>query len=170
MLVKGRSARQDKTIENMKLQSKLLLSLSLVLVSIFAVVEYIGYQQTRRQLIEELRKDAIGVRDILISIRQVYQQQFLASDIPLTNKTVGFLPAHSMSRISRDFLDRNDSGLIFRNVSDKPRNPDNQADRVELEAMAYFRANRNENERLVLQRNELGESFYHYSSLKFHHF
>lgn len=148
----------------MKLRSKLLLSLGVVLISTFTVVEYFGYQHTRAQLVEDLRKDAIHVRDILVAIRNVYQQQFLASGIPLNKKTVGFLPAHSMSRISRDFLDRNDSGLVFKNVSDDPRNPDNQADEIELKAMAFFRENRDENERLILYKDEEGRSFYHYSS------
>jgi PAS domain S-box-containing protein len=54
---------------------------------------------------------------------------------------VGFLPAHSFSRISKDFANWNDSGVMFNNVSDQPRNPGNQADSEEVAAMAWFRQN-----------------------------
>ncbi|MCU7815794.1 MAG: DUF3365 domain-containing protein [Candidatus Thiodiazotropha sp. (ex Rostrolucina anterorostrata)] len=109
----------------MNLQSQFLLSFSLVLVTIFSVVEFFSYHQTRSQMLAELRLDALKIRDVLVAVREVYQYQFLDSGLPLTKKTVGFLPAHSMNRISKKFQDINKSGLVFNNVSDRPRNSEN---------------------------------------------
>ena len=133
----------------MKLQSKLLLSFGLVLITSVILVEILGYQQTREHLLAELRQNALDIRGILMATRRVYHHQFINSGLPLNEKTLGFLPAHAMSRISDDFLNWSNSNLTFNNVSDRPRNPNNQADEIELEAMAYFRINPKEKERLV---------------------
>ncbi len=98
-----------------------------------------------------------------MATRRVYHQQFLASDIPLTDKTLGFLPAHAMSRISKDFSNWSDSGMIFNNVSDNPRNPDNAADEVELQTMDYFRKNPEQENRMQLISTDNGDNYYHYT-------
>ncbi len=148
----------------MKLQSKLLLAFGSVLIATFTLVEIIGYQQTREQMLANLRQDALEIRGVLMATRRIYHHQFIDSGLPLNKKTLGFLPAHAMNRISNDFLNWSDSGLSFNNVSDRPRNPDNQADEIELEAMAWFRANPKEKERLTPFKNSQGQSFFHFSS------
>lgn len=101
----------------------------------------ISYRKLAAELRKETEIDARAVYGYMMATRRVYQQLFVASGLPVNDRTVGFLPAHSFSRISRDFANWNDSGIIFNNVSDRPRNPGNQADRFELEDMAWFRAN-----------------------------
>lgn len=107
---------------------------------------------THRRLDAELRAEAeYGARTVygvMMATRRIYQQQFIDSGLPLDSRTVGFLPAHSFSRIARDFANWSDSGTIFNNVSDRPRNPRNQADRDELAAMRWFRENPRAVERL----------------------
>ncbi len=98
-----------------------------------------------------------------MALRNVYQKQFIKHDIPITKKTLGFLPAHSISRISKDFRNWVGTGLSFNNVSDVPRNPGNMADSLELEAMAHFRNRPDEKERLVPFTSPDGEPFYHFS-------
>ncbi|RLJ22346.1 histidine kinase [bacterium endosymbiont of Escarpia laminata] len=148
----------------MKLQSKLLLAFGSVLIAAFTLVEIIGYRQTHEQMLENLRQDALEIRGVLMATRRIYHHQFIDSGLPLNKKTLGFLPAHAMNRISNDFLNWSDSGLSFNNVSDRPRNPDNQADEIEREAMAWFRANPKERERLVPFKNSQGQSYFHFSS------
>ncbi|HEA26680.1 MAG TPA: DUF3365 domain-containing protein, partial [Ectothiorhodospiraceae bacterium] len=148
----------------MKLQSKLLISFGLVLVIAFSLVEIIGYQNTRDNVLADLRQDAREIRGILMATRRVYNHQFVDSGLPLNKKTLGFLPAHTLSRISDDFKSWSDSGLSFNNVSDRPRNPDNRTDAIELEALDYFRANPKEKERLVPFNNAQGKPFYHFST------
>lgn len=147
-----------------KLQSKLLLLFGTVLITAFALIEIIGYQQTRERLLAELRNYAFEIRGVMMATRTVYQHQFVDSGLPLDDNTVGFLPAHAMSRISDEFHKWSSSGLSFNNVSDRPRNPNNQADAVELEAIDYFRANPEEIERMVLFKNDQNRPYYHLSS------
>lgn len=148
----------------MKLQAKLLLFFGSVLLTTFALVEIIGYQQTRDQMLEELRNNANEIRAIMMATRRVYLRQFISSGLPLNEKTLGFLPAHTMNTISNDFLSWSESGLTFNNVSDRPRNPVNQADELELKAMEYFRANPEKKERMVSFENVSGQSYYHFSA------
>ncbi|MCP4128703.1 MAG: DUF3365 domain-containing protein [Gammaproteobacteria bacterium] len=149
----------------MKLQSKLLLSLGSALLAIFALVEIVGYQQTRENMLAELRKDALEIRGILMATRRIYHHQFIDSDLPLNKKTLGFLPAYALRRISDDFKKNwSNSGLSFNNVSDRPRNQKNMADKIELEAMDYFHNNPKAKERLVPFDNAQNQPYYHFST------
>ncbi len=125
----------------MHLQSKLLLAISIVLVSIFLAIGVINYQAAQRGAEAELQEQAEKVRNVLMSMRRIYHRQFIDSGIELTEDTVGFLPAHAMNRISADYPNWDSSGFRFNNVSDKPRNPKQKADENEREVMEYFRAN-----------------------------
>jgi len=125
----------------MKLKLKIWLLLGMVLSIVLAVDLTVSYQKLKRETRSEIEYDAKTVFGFMMATRRVYQQQFIASGLPVNEKTIGFLPAHSFSRISKDFANWNKSGIIFNNVSDVPRNPGNQADRFELAAMAWFRAN-----------------------------
>ena len=129
---------------------------------IFADI-YIGYLEIESSIQTELRRDAENIRAVLMSTRRVYQMQFINSGLPLNEKTVGFLPAHAISRISADFPNWNNSGLKFNNVSDRPRNPSNEANAFEHEALAWFRARPSEKNRLVEISDE-GTYYYHYAS------
>ena len=87
----------------MKLLTKLILILVFVFLITFSSIEYIRYLSIKDEVVSDLRREARNVRDILMATRRIYHKQFLDSGIPLTDKTLGFLPAHSLSRISNDF-------------------------------------------------------------------
>ena len=125
----------------MKLKTRIWLSLGALMALLLSVDLAISYQKLSSELLAESEFDARTVYGFMMAVRRVYQQQFIDSEIPLNSKTIGFLPAHSLSRISRDFANWNDNGIIFNNVSDRPRNPGNQADRFELAAIEWFRTN-----------------------------
>ena len=125
----------------MKLKLKIWLLLGMVLSIVLAVDLGVSYRNLKAETRAELESDAKTVYGFMMATRRIYQQQFVASGLPVDEKTIGFLPAHSFSRISKDFANWNKSGIVFNNVSDVPRNPGNQADRFELAAMAWFRAN-----------------------------
>ncbi len=125
----------------MKLKTRIWLLLGALLSVVLAVDLVYSYRKLEAETRHELEYDAKTVYGFMMATRRIYQQQFIASGLPVNDATIGFLPAHSFSRISRDFANWNQSGIIFNNVSDQPRNPGNQADRFELEAMAWFRAN-----------------------------
>ncbi len=148
----------------MKLQYKIWLATLAVVVLIVMADVVIGRRLIEQAIHAELQRDARDVRGLLMATRRVYHLQFLASGLPVTDKTVGFLPAHALSRISGDFPNWSDSGLYFNNFSDTPRNPANLADADELTAIAYFRANPEETERLVEIAGPQGETQLHYAA------
>ncbi len=138
-----------------------------VLAGVFLVVLILGalwhYQASKQETLDRVLSEARTVNAILMATRRVYQHQFVDSGIELNEKTLGFLPAHSLNRISDNFKSWIDSGLSFNNVSDRPRNPDNRADVIEMEAIQFFRKHREEKERWVAFNNAQGEAYYHYS-------
>ena len=151
----------------MKLKTKIWLLLGIVM----SVVLITDLAFTYRKLADELRIatefDARTVYGFMMATRRVYQKQFVESELPINDKTIGFLPAHSFSRISKDFANWNQSGIIFNNVSDIPRNPGNQADRFELEDMAWFRNDQNQpkaTERLRNIVNDQGVNYLLYTA------
>lgn len=140
----------------------------LLLGTLMGVVLVVDLSFSHRKLAAELRKeaevDARAVYGFMMATRRVYQKQFVDSGLPVNDKTIGFLPAHSFSRISREFHNWNDSGIHFNNVSDRPRNPYNQADRFELEDMSWFRANADLKERSRFIVDDKGVSYLLYTA------
>ena len=147
-----------------RLREKILLLTTAIVVFIMAIDLANGLRSIQHSIHDELTRDARDVRAMLMSMRRVYHKQFLASGLAVDANTVGFLPAHSLSRISRDFPNWSKSGLSFNNVSDKPRNPRNKADRFELAAMEFFRANPTAEERLTEIRDVDGQRYFHYTA------
>jgi serine phosphatase RsbU (regulator of sigma subunit) len=130
---------------------------------IFIGVESVNYHTTKKEVEKNLQEQAENVRNLLMATRHVYHKQFLDSGIPLTEEMLGFLPAHVLGRISEDYLNWDDSGFSFDNVSDQPRNPDHAADAVELEAIAYFREHPTEQMFFKPFTKPNEESFYLYA-------
>ncbi|HEX5803975.1 MAG TPA: DUF3365 domain-containing protein [Azospira sp.] len=148
----------------MKLQTRVWLVSWLVISLIMAADFFVSRALIEQGIRHELEHDARNIRAALMATRRIYQQQFLASGLPVNEQTIGLLPAHAMSRIAADFPNWVDSGVTFNNVSDRPRNPKNLADRDELEAINWFRANRDSQERLTEITTADGNGFYHYTA------
>lgn len=126
----------------MSFQNRLLLSIGILFFLSFLGLGAVTYQRVSEQAEDHLKEQAERVRSVLMSTRRVYHRQFMDSGIELTEKTLGFLPAYAMNRISEDFVESWDkTGFRFNNVSDKPRNPRQKADANELVAMNFFRSN-----------------------------
>ena len=125
----------------MNLKLKIGLACLAILTLVLLLDGWAGYRAIENDVRSELLRDAREIRSLLMSVRRVYHHQFVESGIELSERTLGFLPAHAMSRISREFPNWSDSGIRFNNVSDRPRNPQNQAAADELAAMTWFRGN-----------------------------
>ena len=147
-----------------KIQTKMWLTLAAVMASVLTLDLVMDYRNISQEQLAEQAADAYTIRGILMSVRRVYHQQFLDSGLPVSSKTVGFLPAHALGRISKEFPNWDKSGISFNNVSDRPRNPANQADRFELEAMAWFRANPKAEDRLQAITDDKGMGWMHYTA------
>lgn len=125
----------------MHLQSRLVMAFALALLAVIVFDGIVSFHYERRQAIEVLRTQAEVIRSTLMAVRRVYHHQFMESGLPVTPQTLGFLPAHAMPRISQDFVTWDESGVRFNTVSDRPRNPQQQADGIELQAITAFRNN-----------------------------
>lgn len=149
----------------MKLRTKIwLVSTAIVaLIVVFDVV--LGFRGIETNLRAHIEHQAGDIRGLLIAIRQVYQKEFIKSELLLTSKTIGLLPAHALSRASEVFAASNRSGLSFNNVSDRPRNPRNRANAEELVAMSWFREHPDAGHRLVQVEKETNlPTHYHYTA------
>ena len=132
----------------MKLKTKIWILLGALMGVVLLIDLDVSYRKLAQELRRETEVDARAVYGYMMATRRIYQQVFVASGLPVNEHTVGFLPAHSLSRISKDFANWNDSGILFNNVSDHPRNPNNRADRFEMEDHAWYRAHPQSKERL----------------------
>ena len=147
----------------MRLQTKLLAVFALVFLSLYLSVEFYQYQQNKAVIVTQIKDEAEILAATLQSVRRVYHHQFIDANLPINEKTIGFLPAHAMSRISVEFLDFIQTGLTFNNVSDVARNPFNSADEVEAEAIDYFRLHTEAESRMEPFVTAEGKRFYHYA-------
>ncbi len=147
----------------MRLKTKVLAAVAVVFIGHFIIAAYLDHEQIKSDVINDIRGDARVVRGMLMALRATYQKYIIEHKVPINDMTLGLLPAEALGRISLEFRNWVDTGLSFNNVSDHPRNPGNMADKVELEALEYFRKRPNETERMVPFRNDHGEPYYHYS-------
>ena len=145
----------------MRLSAKIYLGIGLVLAGSLAAVLYNDTLRIRAEFEQELRVSASDLQTLIIALRDVYQKEFLASGLPVDDNTIGLLPAHAMSDIADKFRVLSNNGTMFRNVSDRARNQANRADRIELEAIQYFRENREAKELFVPYRDDDGVLYYH---------
>ncbi len=128
-----------------------------LVLSIATIETLVRYKQTKDLIESRATTRAKALHDYFISMRYVYQQQFLNSGLDVNDTTVGFLPAHASTLISEEFSKLSKQGITVRNVSDRPRNPKNKADSLEVEMIRYFIANPDQNEsmkRIVQNGNE----------------
>ena len=123
------------------------------------------YLYHQAQLIAETRAlaRAHSLQSYFSSMRYVYHHQFLNSGLDLNDSTVGFLPAHAASRISDEFSKRSPDGVTIRNVSDRPRNPANNADGHERDAIRLFSQNPELKEHFTTIRKN-GEAYFFYAA------
>jgi len=148
----------------MTLRVKMWLVLGLVLLAVLALDLTTSWRRIQADQRIEQELDVQAIRALLMATRRVYHQQFIKSELPVNEKTIGFLTAHSMARISQDYANWTNNGYRFNNVSDRPRNPANQADRFELAAMDFFRNNPQAAERMAPIQDTEGRRWFHYTA------
>lgn len=124
------------------------------------------YSQTEEAIELEGYNRAKALNDYFLSMRYVYHQQFLNSGIDLNDSTIGFIPAHASTLISDEFSKKTTQGITIRNVSDRPRNQKNRADKLEMEFITYFKMHPEKTElvKTVVQNGE--ESLFFSEPLK----
>ncbi len=147
----------------MRLQSQVFIITSVIFSLHFVIGTYFEQDQIKKEVIANIKENARTIQVILTAYRTVYQTIFIDHQVPINDSTIQFLPAHAISRISKKFTQSVTNGLSFNTVSDRPRNPVNQADAIELEAIHFFHNNSNIKERFIRYDEFSKEDFYHFS-------
>ncbi|MCP3849692.1 MAG: DUF3365 domain-containing protein [Gammaproteobacteria bacterium] len=147
----------------MTIQTKLLILIGSMLLLSFLTLSYFNYQQATENARQDLYDQADKIRNLLMAYLYTGQKVFIDHKLPVTEKTHGLLPASAVGEMSKIYSRWDKSGFSFNNVSDQPRNPENQADALELEIMDYFR--KNDDKKTVFQSftNNSGEKYYLYA-------
>ncbi len=146
-----------------RLQLKIWLGVGLVTLFGFLLLETVHYRSIRHSVTAEARQDAQTLYGVLMATRRIYHQQFIDSGLPLDERTLGFLPAHALSRISQDLEHWTPSGIAFANVARLPRNPDHRAEAAEGEAIRYFEHHPEAAEWMHRRRGPDGAEYFQYA-------
>ncbi len=148
---------------HLSLQAKLLIAIGLILCVVFVMTEIFNYRSMQKNEQKNLQDQAERVRSLLMAYRKNQQKVFIDYKVPLDDVTLHFLPAFAIGQISKEYPNWDGSGFKFNNVSDQPRRPEYQADKVELAAMAHFRQHPKEEILFHPFTNEKGEEYYLYA-------
>jgi signal transduction histidine kinase len=147
----------------MTIQTRLLFMIGIILLATFISLSYINYQQSIKNAQQDLFDQADKVRNLLMAYRHTGQKVFLEQKLPITEKTLGLLPAYAIGQMSKLYPNWDKSGFSFNNVSDQPRNPEHQADAMELEIMEYFRQQDAKDIVFKPFTNQKGEKYFIYA-------
>ncbi|MDD2652503.1 MAG: EAL domain-containing protein [Sulfurimonas sp.] len=119
------------------------------------------YSETKAHEAEFAKKEAEVLNSYAVENRNYYQQLFLDKTLDLNEKTLPALPAFSSHPISGKFSQNNPLRITLATVSDRARNPKNQANDEEQKAITFFKENPNED----IYFNEQNKEFYQYASV-----
>jgi len=127
-----------------------------ILVIVFRITY--AYYDVKHQLYKFAKEEAEVLNSYVMANRNYYQKLFIDKTIPLNEKTLHALPAYSSTPISKVFSRNNSLNIIVKTVSDRARNPLNNADEQELRVIEYFRNNSNIDEYF----NDQDSKYYQY--------
>jgi signal transduction histidine kinase/CheY-like chemotaxis protein/HPt (histidine-containing phosphotransfer) domain-containing protein len=134
--------------------------LALALMAMAAALVDLGYEFRHEagERDSEPLHDARSMGQLLLATRHVYHGHVAAG-----RDGEAMVPETALARISDELAGKQSAAVIFRNVSDRPRNPDNQADRLELDAIAWFREHPQSAERAQSVAGLSGNAMLQYS-------
>jgi hypothetical protein len=145
------------------LNKKIFWIIALLILFSNALLTYNMYIKNQEMIEIRALSKGDNLKNYFISMRNIYHHQFLDSGIDLNDSTLGFLPAHASTLISDKFAELSKDGTSIRNVTDRARNPKNKADKFELEAIEYFKNNRDK-DMLVKKITQEGKEFFNFTS------
>jgi len=90
----------------------------------------------------------------LSAFRETYQKAFVEHHIPVDDQTLPLLPVVTTGALSKTLSRKLNGDVQIRTVSDRPRNPINQADPFEKKMIDYFRAHPDIKEKMVNKDNK----------------
>jgi len=121
-----------------------IIPLIFLLVLIFRI--FYSYNDTQKQMHEFAQKEAQVLKSHALAHRYYYQNLYFDKTIKLNENTLKGLPAYSSFYINKTFSQDNPFNISIQTVSDRARDPKNEADTEELKAIKYFNKNPNQKE------------------------
>ena len=100
-----------------------------------------SYNKVEAYQLQYAKKEAQSLKDYSMVHRKYYQNLYIDEIIPLNEKSLQGLPAYSSREISSIFSEQNNFDIRVKTVSDRARNPKNTADKLEMQAINYLKAN-----------------------------
>ena len=107
------------------------------------------------------KKEAEVLNAYALTHRNYYQTLYIDKSIPLNENSLKGLPAYSSLSISQEFSKNNSLNVTIKTVSDRARNPLNNADDDELKAIKFFREHDDKKDYFSAEN----EQFYQYASV-----
>jgi diguanylate cyclase (GGDEF)-like protein len=121
------------------LNHKILYIIPIIFLFVLLLRVFYSYNDTQQQIQEFAKKEAQVLNSHAMVHRNYYQQLYFNKTIPLNEDTLKGLPAYSSHPINEAFSQNNPFSISLQTVSDRARDPKNQADKEELKAIEYFR-------------------------------
>ena len=128
------------------LNRKILYIIPIIFLLVLLFRVYYSYNDTQKQMQEFAQKEAQVLKAHALAHRYYYQDLYFNKTIPLNEETLKGLPAYSSHFINETFSKDNPFNISLQTVSDRARDPKNQADRSELKAIEYFKEHPKEQE------------------------
>jgi len=119
-----------------------------------------NYQTTKDEAYNFAKKEAEVLNSHAMAHRNYYQKLFISQVLQLTEKSLPALPAYASRPISETFSKDNPLNISIHTVSDRARNPKNNANSDELKAIKFFINNPNETKYFSDENDE----FFQYAS------
>lgn len=133
-------------MQNIVISTKKIIIIPLIFFILLVVKVSIDYYESTHRMHSFIEKQAQNLNIFMLTHRNYYQSLYLNETIKLDEKTVLGLPAFSAFEISKQFSEKNNVGTSIQTVSDRARNPKNQAAPSEMKAIDFFNKNKNEKE------------------------
>lgn len=132
-----------KTNNNI-LQKKIFYIIPIFFIIIASIRITYAYYDIKKQEESFAKNQGRVLNEFFMVNRAYYQNLFVNHTLKLSEKTLPALPAFSAEIISKIFSKNNDLNITIKTVSDRARNPNNIANKYELEALNHFKHNKKE--------------------------
>ncbi|MBV5277436.1 MAG: DUF3365 domain-containing protein [Campylobacteraceae bacterium] len=139
--------------------TRIIASVPIVFLVLVASQITLNYFDNERTIKTFIYKQASTLNTFMLTHRNYYINLYEEEKISLDEKSLAGLPAFSAYEISDTFSKANELDITLQTVSDKARNPQNNASAEQLRAIEFFKHNPLEKEYFVKEGD-----FYQYAT------
>ena len=111
---------------------------------VFTVIAFsFVIQNNRDKILIHLivKEESETISALLMSLRKTYQDAFNDSHIEINEKTINLLPVKITKALACNFSNIINNNTTIRTVSNRPRNPNNKANKYENKIISFFNNN-----------------------------